>query len=129
MNNHYAKIRAALELADNFDDAYSTSSERDAKNDAMAAAITALTELERMAGEPVAWRRDGFTFFVGDGWDVPPDGAFPLYAAPPIPKGMFAAKEMEAAYIEGCLTAGSPWLPSALFKRSNTFKLVQERTK
>lgn len=87
MNNHYAKIRAALELADNFDDAYSTSSERDAKNDAMAAAITALTELERMAGEPVAWQRDGFTFRVRDGWDAPPDGAVPLYAAPPIPQG------------------------------------------
>lgn len=45
----YDKIRAALELADNFDDAYSTSSERDAKNEAMTEALAALAELERVA--------------------------------------------------------------------------------
>lgn len=129
MNNHYAKIRAALELADNFDDAYSTSSERDAKNDAMAAAITASPNL---SGWRVSrWRGSAtvsLSAFVTAGMRRQ---MARCHSTPPrqFLKGMFTAKEMKSAYIEGCLTAGSPWLPSALFKRSNTFKLVQERTK
>ena len=98
MTSHYETIRAALEgakttaricvlggLAKETDDA-----------------LTALAELERMAGEPVAWRRDGFTFFVGDGWDVPPDGASPLYAAPPIPKVAARADAEIAALKRSC---------------------------
>lgn len=54
----------------------------------------------------------------------------PLYAAPPIPKGMFTPREMEAAYMNGhqdrnlCNSiAVFDWI------NSTTYKLIQDRAK
>ncbi len=103
-------------------------------------AFDALAELERMAGEVVAYQYlhhyNGseswmpYIFVNGHESKV----SRPLYAAPPIPappipKGMFTADEMEAAYRAGRqdgrsipLNADDSWLTS------QTRQFVKERT-
>mgnify|MGYP000069392943 CR=1 FL=1 len=102
--------------------------------------------LSANAGEPVAWQYRSLPDVGGvwfecskeraeqraahpDRWEVRPLYAAPPIPAPPIPKGMFTADEMEAAYRAGRqdgrsipLNADDSWLTS------QTRQFVKERT-
>ena len=90
------------------------------------AALAALADLERRASCPLGTMASGgsardrpFTIFTS--FDLPP--GTPVYSATLIPAGMFTAEQMRAAYDEGQSNKYGPWL------YSDTFKLIQERTK
>lgn len=166
MTNNIAKIRAALEQAGDYISS-DLASERGAfegyegvsrideiKADLAnnSAALAALAELEKAAGEPVAWMwndelgiphvsagqkkpvwvENGLSSHMAEVVNLRQ-----LYTTPPPAKpavGMFTADEMEIAYFDGyddCYQAIDrkrlDW--RAAWPDSDTFKLVQERTK
>jgi len=145
--NAYEKIRAALEQAGDYirsdlasergafegHEGVSRIDEIKADLASNAAALAALAELEKAASEVVAWiigkpthGHDIGRYLVWNAGHVPHSvggAAEPLYAAPPVPAGMFTAEQMRAAYDEGQSNKYGPWL------YSDTFKLIQERTK
>lgn len=113
--NAYAKIRSALEPRRGAEINHIDEGDRNA-------ALAALAELERAASEPVMWQYLD-TQHVQIDPPPPSDVWRALYAAPPVPAGMFTAEQMRAAYDEGQSNKYGPWL------YSDTFKLIQERTK
>lgn len=124
--NPYATIRSALELADRVDSCHATGGEQIAKDATIRDALTALAELERAASEPVAYQYAHPYFGRGTVWREErhwnghtSDESRALYAAPPIPKGMFTAEEMEAAFDDGARS--ECWIGS------DTIKLVESR--
>ena len=116
--NAYAKIRAALEMSKHAS-RYCVLPGLERKTDE---ALAALADLERAASEPVMWQYLD-TQHVQIDPPPPSDVWRALYAAPPVPAGMFTAEQMRAAYDEGQSNKYGPWL------YSDTFKLIQERTK
>lgn len=120
--NAYAKIRAALEMSKSAS-RYCVLPGLERKTDE---ALAELADLERRASRPLGTMASGgsargrpFTVFTS--FDIPP--GTPVYSAPPVPAGVFTAEQMRAAYDEGQSNKYGPWL------YSDTFKLIQERTK
>ena len=130
MNYSIAKIRAALQY------------HADCDCEKAQEALTTLAELEKAAGEPVAYQYAHPYFGGGKIWREEQrwnghtsDEARALYTTPPPAKpapGMFTADEMEAAwrdaYANGDNTEASRSNQDFWWPRSATFKLIQERT-
>lgn len=113
----YAKIRAALEMSKRAS-RYCVLPGLERKTDE---ALAELAERERAASAPVMWQYLD-TQHVQIGTPPPSDVWRALYAAPPVPDGMFTAEHMRAAYDEGQSNKYGPWL------YSNTRKLVEARS-
>ncbi len=115
--NTYAKIRAALEMSKRAS-RYCVLPGLERKTDE---AMAALADLERAASDPVMWQYLD-TQHVQIDPPPPSDVWRALYAAPPVPAGMFTAEEMAASWICGNRD-------NCNLEESDTYKLIQERTK